>query len=183
VYCQEFTGDGLPDLLVLYFGAAPRFFVGTKDRTFHDSTESAGFGSVTGYFDAGVLDLENDGDQDIILQSYGQEPVLINDGRGHFSPAPRAADITDPGQTSSVTCADLNGDRNTDVILTNWGSRPRVFLNNRSGSFSLLSGPWDFLYGRKSAVCDVNNDGLTDLIFARGSGDEKTLVYRNLGGM
>lgn len=178
---EDFTGDGYPDILVVYFESSPIFMVGYGAGTFLNCTVESGLSGITCYWEVENLDLENGGDQDLIFQSYGQETILENDGSGHFTDITEGLGLNNPHQTEDITCGDLNNDGYSDVVLTNWRAPPAVFINDRSGRFAPMDGPWDFEYASTALIVDFNRDNLQDILFTRPPLQGESLLYRNLG--
>ena len=104
----------------------PVLLRGDGNGGFTDVTAASGLAGVTGYFDAEVLDLEGDGDRDLIFQSYGQEVLLANDGQGHFANVSASSGLVDGSQTQDVAIGDVNGDGRPDVFVTNWNGPFRL---------------------------------------------------------
>ena len=69
------------------------------------------------------------------------------------------------------------------MIITNWGSAPKLYINNKDATFSFHTSLFEFIYARMSAVFDFDNDGYNDIVFARNFSDEATLLYRNKGNL
>ncbi len=79
-------GDGLEDLYVAQPAGLPnRLFRARGDSTFEDVTEKAGLGVLDDTAQSLFADIDNDGDQDLVLAT-GTKPLLfVNDGQGRFS--------------------------------------------------------------------------------------------------
>ncbi len=85
------------------------------------------------YTGAWAVDVEADGDLDVVLGSKSGEPrVLRNNGDGAFSVIHAFPGVSGIRQSVWV---DLNGDGNPDAALIDGDNRLRVFLNQRSGKF------------------------------------------------
>ncbi|MBN1885248.1 MAG: T9SS type A sorting domain-containing protein [Candidatus Krumholzibacteriota bacterium] len=179
----DFNGDGHSDLIVVVFNSEPGYYLGDGTGVFVDATGYSGLSGTIGYADVDAFDKENDGDQDLVFQSYGQELVFENDGGGHFTDVTATSGLVDPVQTERVTVGDIDGDGFPDLALANWGSPSRVFVNDGSGRFSEIAGPWDFDYARKALIFDFDGDGLGDVLFARALHADLSILYRNLGGL
>jgi Ca2+-binding RTX toxin-like protein len=124
--------------------------------------------------DTKAIDLDGDGDQDLILLMHNQQSrgvqILINSGKGTFrddTAARISATETDPRNTGRyLKLADINGDGVTDLILQTGGPN-RIYLNDGAGRFIAL--PADFLFanapdGNYAFVPgDFNEDGRTDM--------------------
>ncbi len=183
VITEDFNGDGHSDLLLVGYSTTPVFLLGDGTGVFVDATENAGLSDVMGYGDVDAFDRENDGDQDVIFESRGQEVLFENDGTGYFTDVTTTSGVVDPAQTERVTVGDINDDGSEDLVLTNWGSPSTVFINNRSGQFSLIDGQWDFIYGRDAVIFDFDGDGLQDILFTRSLYVDESLLYKNIGNL
>jgi hypothetical protein len=177
----DFNGDGHSDIIVVSFESEPGYYLGDGTGVFVDVTAYSGLSGVIAYTDVDAFDKENDGDEDVIFQSYGQELIFENNGGGHFTDVTASSGLADPGQTSRVTVGDINGDGFMDLVLSNWGSPSGVFINSGGGQFSEISGPWNFDYARNALIFDYDGDGLQDILFARSLYDDPSFLYRNLG--
>jgi hypothetical protein len=177
---EDFDGDTHPDLLVVYFSQPPVLLHGDGTGAFTDMTAAAGLSGVTSYYNVAVLDLEGDGDRDLIFQVHGQERVLSNDGHGHFADVTSSSGLVDPNQTEDVAVGDVNGDGHPDVFVTNWGAASALFVNDGDGTFTRVPGPWSEVYGRQVLFLDADGDGRQDILFLH---DSRSWLYRNTGGL
>ena len=128
-------------------------------------------------------DLDGDFDLDIVLAKGRHDPlidrVLLNDGRGGFV----ASDLGPTAdRTYTAALADLDGDRDLDVITSNdTPDKKLVYLNNGKGQFT-VAGTWGVAEWstRNAAVADLNGDGRIDIIAANRPGP--SFVCLNDGG-
>jgi hypothetical protein len=124
-----------------------------------------------------VADVNGDGKLDLVVAngcltpsncaySEGEVSVLLGNGDGTFR---TAVTYSTYGQgTYSLAVADLNGDDNPDVIVTNdWSNSVSVLMGNGDGTFRT---PVVYSSGGLApdsiAVGDVNGDGKPDLVVA-----------------
>jgi Flp pilus assembly protein TadD len=113
-------GDGLDDLYVAQPAGLPnRLFHNNGDGTFTDVTEAAGLALLDGTSQSLFADIDNDGDQDLILITRDAPLLFINDGKGHFT---RAADAFPfkqrlQGTLTSASIADYDRDGFLDLYL------------------------------------------------------------------
>jgi hypothetical protein len=121
-------------------------------------------GSYTG---AWALDIEADGDLDILLGAdTGLPTVLRNNGDGTFTPLHPFAGISGVQQ---LVWIDLNADGNPDAAIIDGVGQLHIFLNQRSGNFteSHLSG----LQAVKAiTAADVTQQGVLNLLAALRDG-------------
>ena len=113
-------GDGLEDLYVAQPAGLPnRLFRARGDSTFEDVTERAGLGVLDDTAQSLFVDVENDGDQDLVLAT-GTKPLLfINDGKGRFTNVADAFRFSQPlqGVLTSIAMADYDRDGFLDLYL------------------------------------------------------------------
>jgi hypothetical protein len=126
----DFDGDGRMDL---YFATATflplgqartgpnRLYRNRGDGRFEDATERSGLGFQG--FCHGIIaaDLDNDGDQDIVLCNYGPNVLFRNNGDGTFTDISREAGIDRPGWSSGGAALDYDNDGDLDLYIANYG--------------------------------------------------------------
>lgn len=120
-----------------------------------------------------VADIDHDGDMDIFMGNladplaYGipqSSYLLINDGKGHFSPAnENVIDLKDIGMVTSAAFTDVNNDGWKDLVVTGEWMPMTIFINH-NGKFEKTTVPnstglWQTVY-----VDDVNGDGHPDIL-------------------
>ena len=82
----DVNGDDLDDLYVCQQGGLPnRLFLQQKDGTLRDFTETSGTGWLEYCAAALLVDLDNDGDRDLIVSQDFRLMVMENDGTGRFT--------------------------------------------------------------------------------------------------
>lgn len=127
------------------------------------------------YTGAWAVDIEPDGDLDIVLgQRKGLPTVLRNNGDGTFTAIQPFVGISGIRQ---FVWADLNGDGLPDASLLDGAGHLHVFLNRRAGKFVETSVPAEFATAKTIAAADVNSDGLLDLVTVLPDGTLARLSY------
>lgn len=127
------------------------------------------------YTGAWAVDIEADGDLDIVLgQTAGVPTVLRNNGDGTFSPIHPFMGISGIRQ---FVWADFNGDGSPDAALIDGAGHLHVFLNQRSGRFAEVPIPTQFASVKAITAADLNSDGLLSLVSALPDGGIVGLSY------
>jgi hypothetical protein len=135
-----------------------------------------------------IGDVDGNGTLDVVLAKGRHWPltnlILRNDGNGHFA----AEDLADvPDRTYSAALADLDGDRDLDLVVSNdRPDRKLVYLNDGAGKYHVAGTfgqpEWSTRY---VTVADLNGDERPDIIVAnRGSnpvGPRRSFVCLNDG--
>ena len=162
VCIADFDNDGSADILTLTSsGCSVLMNSGSGVFTEH----AAGTGD---WWVAVTLDYDLDGDQDIYLGTYGNDPnaLLRNDGSS-FTDVTVAAGVAFSTGTGGVTAGDYNNDGNIDLYLGNYSAPGcKLFENNGDGTFSdvtAAAGVTGYTDTRTAAFTDYNNDGWLDI--------------------
>jgi hypothetical protein len=199
----DVNGDGLDDIYVCQPAGLPnRLYLQNLDGTVTDGAAAAGVDWLDRCRGVLLIDLDNDGDQDLIA-SLNEMIIIMSNDAGVFSEKTVFRPIGDPG---SLAAADYDQDGDLDVFVVNYGQR---FLSdgessgpipyhdaNNGGPNILLRNDGDFHFTDVTRECglDVNNrrwsfaaswedydgDGDDDLYVANDFG--RNNLYRNDGG-
>jgi Tfp pilus assembly protein PilF len=120
------------------------------------------------YTGAWAVDIEADGDLDIVLGAKEGLPlVLRNNGDGTFTPIhpfPGVAGLR------AFAWADFDGDGNPDAALVDGAGHLHVFQNERQAQFRELPLPAHFPLVKALNVADVDDDGVLDLLAVQADG-------------
>ncbi|GGW33843.1 VCBS repeat-containing protein [Arenibacter certesii] len=180
VVVADFNSDGLDDIFIggAKYQSATLFLQqpdGTYTSTFRSTFESdKTFEDV----DAVAFDLDNDGDLDLYVMSGGndvpegdtylEDRVYINDGKGNFERLKAALPRTNGG---SIAAGDFNQDGYMDLFIGSrsipggYGLSPisLILKNTGNTNFEIVdSGAYGM--NTDSQWADLNNDGHLDLI-------------------
>jgi Tfp pilus assembly protein PilF len=132
------------------------------------------------YTGAWAIDVEADGDLDVVLGAKSGEPtVLRNNGDGTFAPIHPFAGVSGIRQ---FAWADLNGDGNPDAAMIDGSGHLRVFLNERAGKFAESKLPETLRSIRAIAVGDTNPGGFLSLQALGEDGKIVDLSYQETNG-
>ena len=98
-----------------------RFYRNLGDGKFEDATAKSGLGFEGFCHGIVVGDVDNDGDQDVVLCNYGPNVLYLNNGDGTFRDVSQESGIGRPGWSSGGAFLDYDGDGDLDLYITNYG--------------------------------------------------------------
>ena len=131
------------------------------------------------YTGAWALDIEADGDLDIILGAKSGEPtVLRNNGDDTFTAIHPFNGVSGLVQ---LAWADLDADGDPDVAMIDGSGKLHVFSNERLGQFRERSLPAGVSAVKAIAVADANDDSTLDLLVVQSDGAIVRLSDKNEG--
>ncbi|HEB95156.1 MAG TPA: hypothetical protein ENI96_01835 [Sedimenticola thiotaurini] len=152
-------------------------------------------------FSGAWFDADGNGTLDLYLAvDFGDDQLLLNDGRGHFRRAGPGAGISGPAHAMGLAIGDIDGNGCLDVVSTN-NTRGRaddrehgpstLYLNDCSGHFSDATTRWG-IADRGTVDWGVNlvdwdGDGDLDLAIVsggmlKGGENETNVLYENRDG-
>ncbi len=197
---SDINGDGLDDLFVCQPGGLPnRLYVQNPDGTATDVSAEMGVDFLESTRSSLIIDIDNDGDQDLVLATGSDVFFFLNQGSGKLVPsavvplpyalAISAADYDNDGDLDIYVCCYSDPDRATSTPIpyhdANTG-RPNVMLRNEGrGQFidvtelvGLNANNRRFTFA--ASWEDYDNDGDLDLYVANDYG--RNNLYRNDSG-
>jgi Tfp pilus assembly protein PilF len=176
----DFNYDFKTDLVLVGDGGV-RLFRQDSPSAFTDVTAATKLPATVvnaQYTAAWTVDIEADGDLDLILGSEkGLPTVLRNNGDGTFleiHPFNEVFGLVD------FAWADLDADGDPDAALIDSSSGLFVFSNERQGQFTLRPHP-SIGSARALNVLDINNDGVFDLVVVQNDGSIMRLSDKDHG--
>jgi hypothetical protein len=175
VSLADVNGDGLDDVYVCQPGGLPnRLFVQQPDGTCSDQSKASGVDWLNESHGSLFADLDNDGDQDLVLAVHDGLVLMSNDGNGKFTTA--AGKAFPAAVPYSVSVADYDVDGDLDIYAACYDrragvNRHRLFAKaipyhdaNNGGRNVLLqnvstsdAAKWDFRYVTTHVGLDENN--------------------------
>ena len=202
----DINQDGLDDLYVCDAGGLPnRLYLQNVDGTIRDASEGSGVDFLEESFGALLIDLDNDGDQDLVVACESQIQIAENDGQGRFQLKRGFPAETD---SYSISAADYDKDSKLDIYLCGYNARRQTAANrglpfplpyydaNNGGRNYLLknNGNFEFVdvtaevgldannqrFSLAASWEDYDNDGDLDLYVANDFG--RNNLFRNENG-
>lgn len=181
VRAGDLDGDGDIDLAVAQFGyddGETRWIENLGSWKF----KSHSLQSLSGPINVEIVDIDNDGDQDIISlvsQEWEEIYCFVNDGKGNFRSKLLWGSNNEDFGSSGIFICDLNQDGKPDILYTNGDAFDYIpprgrpwhgvqWLENSGNlifSFHRLS---NFIGAYSARPSDIDNDGDIDLFAVSG---------------
>lgn len=111
----DINGDELDDVYVVQQGGLPnRLFLHQPDGTARDISAESGVDLLDFGRSALLIDLDNDGDRDLVVGLAWEIALLENDGQGNFT---HQKNYPSDGHINSMTATDYDNDGDLDLYL------------------------------------------------------------------
>jgi len=169
----EINGDNFPDVIIGNKGLNG-LFINDGNGGFSDETASRWPNNTDHTQDLKLIDLDNDGDYDIIEGAeQGGSNIYINNNGTFVDDNNRLPDFGQTMETRKITVGDLNGDTYPDLYFANvaWtpgiSGKDRLLFNDGNGHFTDVTDdrvPPSLGTTLEAAFVDLNNDGHTDIL-------------------
>ena len=173
----DFDNDGLTDVYLARNGAN-QLWRQSEPQRWQDVTPSTG--TAAGEFDTvdgAVFDADHDGDLDLFLvNANGPNELLNNNLDGTFRPLAVERNIAGTGEASrTIVPADLDGDRDVDLVVINAQPPHEVYFNDRLWAYRSAPGFDAFrsLPAITGIAADRDADGIPELYTLTPDGELK----------
>jgi len=189
---ELFLGGGIDQDDAFYKFDGTKFVDITQQTSWSKTRPDKTFGSI-------ALDLDNDGDTDLLITRQSGVWLYTNDG-GKFSGVKLDLEFDSKSVPLSVAVSDLNRDGLFDMYVTGYIARKHVegetifnkvyggvsalYLNKGNNKFDNITKESGLYYQHNTfqgIFIDVDGDNLEDLVVAHDTGTVKT--WKNLGGL
>ena len=201
----DFNNDGAIDIYATFWSGRNYLFQNNANGTFTDITPSTGMQSFTTHWQPGAVDLDRDGDMDIVQPvDFTNNKVFRNNGNGTFTDIAPQLGMNNAMNDMGIAIGDPDNDQDFDIFITNihdaftpmsdLQGRHNVFYRNNTQGFSLSfsedseearvdKGDW----GWGCTFVDIDHDGWQDLAQtngfnvnpARGFATDRTRLFSN----
>ncbi len=205
----DLDGDGDLDLLLGGLESGPmKLFANDGSGSFADATTGSGFDIATSDQTISIAlgDYDADGDLDVLMAHWGTprnptmpgetETLWRNDstlGAMSFTPVSVTSGVAsllafelpqgvlgpNYDYTFAPGFADIDGDRDLDILMVSDFRGSKVLINNGNGTFSGATFTPDDENGMGAAIGDFDNDGDFDWFVSSINGNR---LFENLGG-
>ena len=193
------TDDGHPDLYFTMNFDVPQadlFFVNGGDSTFAELGAARGIADFdVGSHGAAFVDLDNDGDYDLVNGATGEEGapnnIFRNNGQGFFTDVTPAGMATRAEATRGMVTFDMDRDGDLDIFAVSGflgsddpaGERNELYRNDGNLQFTAITSgaAYNAEAGQGVTDTDYDGDGDIDLIASNRTG--RLAVLRNDGGV
>jgi hypothetical protein len=148
----DVNGDGLDDLFLCQeWGLPNRLFIQNPDGTLRDTSVEAGVDWLHESRSALLVDLDNDGDQDLAVAMRSAIVLAANDGKGNFV-VRKVLEVN--RDTTSLSAVDYDRDGRLDLYVCVYGEDS---MTGSSGGVGIGGGSGTFVYH------DANDGGANHL--------------------
>jgi uncharacterized protein (TIGR03437 family) len=175
----DFTGDGIPDVVVADGGTTTLNVLRGLGNGFFAALAPVTVGQ--GPLAIAAADFNRDGKLDLAVANFGSNTVsvLLGNGNGTFRALPTLA-VTGP---SAIAVADFNGDGKLDLAVAATNSNDvLIFLGNGAGEFQPFSTVAAGNRPVSIVAADFNNDGKLDLAVANLISNDVSIFLGNGNG-
>lgn len=169
----DLDGDGRTDVYLCRRAGNQTWRHGA-DGDWHDVTVATRTRGPAESTDGAILDADHDGDLDLLLVTAGGRIELLNnDGNGAFHAIGTSAGLGENTRpVLGIAVADLDADRDTDIVILRQEPPHDVFLNDRTWRYHQADGFDAFRRASARAILagDRDADGIPELYVSGPAG-------------
>ena len=193
--CLDANGDGLLDIYIPngnWLRRPPKaisstqgedrprnaLYIQQSDGTFRERGAGTRRRTTTrGAFGSCAADLDNDGDQDLLVSNLGANCLFVNDGKGHFKDIAAAAGIAGRkvDWSTGIACGDYDRDGRLDIYIANYADL-----------FEWMRKQTDIIRGKDGEILDAaicNWNGLKVYCGPKGLPGQQDYLFRSVSGV
>lgn len=178
----DLDNDGRLDLFVIGADGRGHLLRNRGTGQFADATGQSGIGDLAGASAVLSVDIDHDGDLDLLLLG-GEKPLVFrNNLDGTFTDIAASMGLALLGGARSAAVADFDDDGRIDLFAAGQRGSDVLYRNLGAGRFADITAQGGLSGSGSGAVAvgDYDNDGLPDLFVASLNGDPAVL-WRNRG--
>jgi hypothetical protein len=173
----DFDNDGLTDVYLCRRGSNQLWRQTEKGRWSNVSGPARAEGAGGTTIDGAMFDADHDGDLDLLLiKSDGASELLNNNGDGTFRPLGAQVGLAgDRRPSSGILLADLDSDRDTDIVVIKKSPPHDVLVNDRAWQYHRDKAFETFVETPMTAAVagDLDANGRPELYTSGASGIER----------
>ena len=171
----DFNNDGLKDIFFTGNQVSSRLYINKGNNQFDDITEKAGVGTDVWCTGVSIVDINNDGFDDLYVSVFGKDLrrrsknlLFINQHDLTFKEAATAYGLADTGYSTQAAFLDYDKDGDLDMFLTNYLLSTKngnaIFPRDRTGR----SAANDKLYRNNGDTARLGHPVYSDVSMATG---------------
>ncbi|MEC9283180.1 MAG: VCBS repeat-containing protein [Bdellovibrionota bacterium] len=178
----DYDGDGDLDIVssTIDNSSTRKIVIYRNDSDLQFTELDTGLSPGSNYFGITFIDIDSDGDQDILYSSTS-ELILLTNNSGSFSSSSFRSSYS-----RNLRVAELNGDNYPELIYTGFLDGTLYIHNGSAGGYSStpsqsiadVNGSSNYLF----VVADLDGDNDLDIIHNNYTGGNDSIVYRKNNG-